>query len=279
MLLCVHACKGQGDVAVEVPEEWVDPRDSLGVKALAQRVFSTLGSVSWEPDECRSLNAVPRRAIRLLGNPCQEAAFVEDAEHVLDDCLGVIGIEVRTDAAGASQVPAKRAKPRHEHIAPWHAGRALRRVQGSDLWDAFALRQRPRLDEVLARVTGQPLKALLGQGIDVNAQGSAQLVHEQLEQFSTLGIRQSRELRVGTHPGLRVSSYFRKIRIIDAEQPGLLEIGHGDSPAALEIGVDPVLDHLPQCSFGLILCCELGMRVRCEVDHLQAHRPAYVLGD
>ena len=54
------------------------------------------------------------------------------------------------------------------------------------------------------------------------------------------------------------------------QQAGLLQVGHGDPPAALQVDVEPVLDHLAQRPLGLVLlartsrpgCCAKSAMVR-----------------
>src|SRR5208283_474380 len=62
--------------------------------------------------------------------------------------------------------------------------------------------------------------------------------------------------------------------ILDFQQSALLEVGRGDSPAALEVAVNPVADHIPHCPVGVGLLGELdtglaGIKLERQVERLE----------
>ena len=98
----------------------------------------------------------------------------------------VVGGAVRADALGAAQVAAEDPEPGHEHVPSRRTRRRLRREQCADLRHLLSLRQRPRLDEVLAGQVGNGLEPGGCQAVGIDAQRPAGFVEKELEQLGAV---------------------------------------------------------------------------------------------
>ena len=63
-------------------------------------------------------------------------------------------------------------------------------------------------------------------------------------------------------PNLVVRDAVVEVVVIDAQQPGLLQVRRGDPPAALLIAIDAVLEHVAQRLVGPALRAALDVRIR-----------------
>jgi hypothetical protein len=63
---------------------------------------------------------------------------------------------------------------------------------------------------------------------------------------------------------------FGQVPVLDAKQPGLFQVGHGDPPAALQVQVQPVSSHLSQGAQRFVPLGVLGVGFLREVRHGQA---------
>ena len=95
------------------------------------------------------------------------------------------------------------------------------------------------------------VEAVLGQVLDVDREVAPQLVEQRGgDLLAVLGVVVPQRL-VGAVPGLLVGGDLGRSRYLIAQQAGLLQVRHGDPPAALQVQVEPVADDLPQRPYGL----------------------------
>ncbi len=75
-----------------------------------------------------------------------------------------------------------------------------------------------------------------------------------------------------------------KRHVFDLQQSALLKVGRGDSPASLEVAVNPVADHIPHRPVGVGLLGELdtglaGIKLERQVEGLEDAEGQFVVGD
>ena len=150
----------------------------------------------------------------------------------------------------ATQVTAERAPARHRQHAPGSAGARGTGDRDTDLDHALVLPERPRVSEFLASLPLEPVEPVLGQAVDVDGAHPAQLVEQDAAQLLAAG-----GIEVGERPAMSpdavVRCNLREVAVDDPQQAGLLQVGHRDPPAALQVDVELVLDDCTQSLLGI----------------------------
>ena len=113
-----------------------------------------------------------------------------------------------------------------------------------------------------------PVEAVLGEALHLDGADTSELVEQDATQLGAPG-RVDLSEQVRAVPGLLVSGDLDQVAVVDLEQPGLLEVGHGDAPAPLQVHVQLVLHDRAQGALGVGLGLELRVRGQGEVPRLQ----------
>ena len=120
---------------------------------------------------------------------------------------------------------------------------------------------------------GQPpdqVEPVVAEVLHVDGQVAAQLIKQRGGDLLPVHRVVLAQRDVAALPGLGVRGDLGQVAVPDAEQPGLLQVGHGDPPAPFQVQVEPVPGHLPQCPPRLVALAVLRARVAREVGHGQA---------
>ena len=278
VLLGVEPGQAEGDVAVQVPEERVDPGHGLTLEPPAQGVVRALRPVAADPPNGRSPQPVALRAVGIGRHLGEGAHVIEGLEEVNDHRQCFLGGQVTTKGPRAAQVAPVGGATRHVEVRAGAAGAARSREYGADQLHALAVRDGPRLAEVLAGVSLDALEPQLGEAVNIDGQHPAQLVEEDPGKFFAEPRGGGPQEQVAVSPDVVIGGDLGKIHVVDMQETDLLEVRHRDPPAALEVGVEAVLDHLPQRPLGGLPLGELGSRVLGEIGELEIERGGDRLG-
>ena len=275
---CGEAVQGAGEVAVQVPEEGVDPGHLLAVEVLAQRIVRSACAVTGQPADGGGLHAVARqlparpRIVR-LDDDAQQPHLLERVEEIGDRLMRVLH---RTQPReGAAQVAPERPAGREVEIpavATRGAGPGKRRA---DYGRPFAVGHRPAGlgTQELAGLAFHPLEALGGEGGDVDGERAAELVEQDVGELLAHLRPGSRERHVPGPalpvllPDLLVGGDGGEVRIAHGEQAGLFEVRQRDPPPALQVRVEAVLHDVAERPLRLLPCGVPGLGVLGEVGH------------
>ncbi|MEI5035534.1 hypothetical protein RB201_31475 [Streptomyces sp. S1A(2023)] len=116
----------------------------------------------------------------------------------------------------------------------------------------------------------QPFETLIREPLDVDGQAAPHLVQHDAAQFLP-------QLRFGlpqrgadVFPVLGVGGDLRQVRVVDAQQPYLLQVGHRDPPTAFQVPEDTKGEHVAEGAQHSVALAELGLRVLGEVPEAEA---------
>ncbi len=95
----------------------------------------------------------------------------------------------------------------------------------------------------------KPLRALeagFGEHFDVDGEAAPQLVEQHRHQFPAVFRRVLAQRLHRADPPVLGRRQPVQVGIVDAQQPGLLQVGHRDPPAADQVAVEPEAHHLAE---------------------------------
>ena len=191
-------------------------------------------------------------------------------EQVGDDPIGVGGVELAGEAGVvAAQVAAEGAAAGDGEDAAATAGPGRAVNRHPDVDEPLVLADRPRLVR-WARVSrlsrSKPSSVRQSTSIARTRRSSSSRIRHSSSRCSAADPVE----QVGARPGLVVGGDLGQVAVVTIEQAGLLEVGHRDPPAALQVDVELVLDDRAQGALGVLLGAELGVRAPARSPHLQA---------
>ena len=281
VLLGAQPGEGGGHGPVQLAEERVDPRAFLVVQGPPHPVFRAGQPAPGLPVDHRGAQPVTRDVV-LVGRHGhrQQPGLVQRAEQVRDDLLGVGGLDGDVPAGVfADQEPAELAAAGQVHVAAPLAGLAGPGESDARHRRELALGQRPRLLQMLRGQPPDQVEPVVAEVLDVDGQVAAQLVQQRGGDLLPVHRVVVAQRGVAALPRLGVRGDLGQVPVLNAQQPGLLQVGHGDPPAAFQVQVEPVPDHLAQRPPRLVPLAVLRAGVAGEVGHGQAEFLGDPLGD
>ncbi len=272
VLLSAQPGQGRGDGPVQLAEERVDPRAFLVIQGPPHPVFGTGQPAPGLPVDHRRAQPVTRNVVLARRHRHhQQPSLVQRAEQVGDDLLGIGDLQ-RDPPAGvlADQEPPELAAAGQIHIAapltaltgPGESHPRHRRE--------LTLRQRPRLHQVLRRQPPDQVEPVVAEVLHVDGQVPAQLIQQRGSDLLPMHRVVIAQRDMAIPPGLRIRGDLGQVPVPDAEQPGLLQVRHGDPPAPFQVQVEPVPGHLPQRPPRFVALPVFRAGVAREVSHGQA---------
>ena len=236
----------------------------LGVQLLEERVDATLFLISadrilgpefaWRgaPFDQAALDLIARSLV-WADNLGQDARVVHDGEQVVDDCVGIGGFErlvVQRKSLGSTQPASIKAEPGNVEVA---AERRCAFASATGIGDAGVhaglIGESPGGFEPLGAEAFDRVVLLFGEEVGLDAQVAAQFVEQHMHQLNSGGRFRCGQGCRGARPLRLISSHAVETKVGQAQLAGLLQVGHGDAPSALQISPHPVGQDIPQCAF------------------------------
>ena len=281
VLLGAQPGQGRGDGPVQLAEERVDPRAFLVVQGPPHPVFGTGQPAPGLPVDHRRAQPVTRDVV-LVGRHRhrEQPGLVQRAEQVGDDLLGIGDLQGDPPVGVlADQEPPELAAAGQVHIAAPLAALAGPGESHARHRRELTLGQRPRLLQVLRGQPPDQVEPVVAEVLHVDGQVAAQLIQQRGSDLLPVHRVVIAQRDMAVLPGLGVRGDLGQVPVPDAQQPGLLQVGHGDPPAAFQVQVEPVPGHLAQRPPRLVALAVLRARVAREVGHGQAEFLGDPLGD
>lgn len=169
----------------------------------------------------------------------------EHCQQLGDDQLEAVLVQAGEGSVRAPQVLAVLAARRQEQAGPVGARPGRVRVRRADL-RLVTGRQHPRVRQPLLGGPLQGLEGVVAEVGHVDRQRAAHLVKERLDDLCAqrrVGVPQRGVRGV---PAVLLAGHPVQVLVVDLQQARLLQVRHGDAPAALQIQVEPEGDHVAQ---------------------------------
>jgi len=248
-----EAAEIRGGVPVQVPEEDVDTGAIAAGVGAGEGVVGADLARPGAPDQACRRDAVA--GDRLTGGTAaapgpsgrhrdllDQVRLGQNLKQLLDEQLGVIDRQVVE--MHAPQVLAELVEPGQEQTRTVQAGTGLLRVRRADT-GLIALRQHPRVDESLLAGTTQAVE-VVPEVLHIDREVTAHLVHQRthdLRAAARLGVAQRTMCLL---PAVLLAGHPVEILVVDPQQTCLLQVRHGDAPAALQVQIETERDYVPQ---------------------------------
>ena len=254
MLAGLQPLKRGCDVAVEVHEEGVGAPSHHGHARHSDRVVEGARTFSPDPEQGRCGELVAWHVISAAGrnDSLDQSADLQGVQEVEDDPLPVVQSQTPQrfgEGAATAQVLPEPAACRQINIAPIvipPLSRTREEDGGVFHCEGFVLVDGPRLDQPLTALLKQVLLVRGVQVVHLDRQLPAHVVQQYPADLLP-------HLRAGELQGwMAISPYIRILadilqrKVAEFQQAALFQVGRGNTPAALEVAVQPIAQHASQ---------------------------------